>query len=167
MKKELNVDDLQLAEVRTFDSYRNASEIPSVHGYTFLIKKDNHYENLFYPSLEFSVFERVPYSNTTRDGEDYGSKILLVQGSIEDGPCYIIQSSLSKIIDKETISTDELKQYILYSDMFFVDRVMFFVEHKLSIFEWFKYDRKLIHDMFLKDEFSDYFESYKKKVLKK
>lgn len=167
MKKIVNVEDIYLAEVRRFDLEMNASEIPSVHGYTFLKKDEDHYGSLFHPAFDYPVYERVPYSNTTRDGEDYGSKIKLVQGDAINGPCYIIQSSLSKIVDRNTISMDEVRRYMLQSNMFFVDRILLLQERDLSFVERVSYCKTLMHDLELQSEFSDYYGMSEKKVLKK
>lgn len=167
MKEVINVDDLFLAEFRIFDLELNASEIPPVYGYVFLVKDRDCYKNVFYPELDYPVYERVPYANTTLDGEDYGSKIKLAQGELSDGPCYIIKCSFSNINDKRQISIDELKKYIFQSDKFFLDRVKLLQDHQLSTIECLQYDKKLMHDMFLLDEFPDYFEINRKKVLKK
>lgn len=157
MKKVVNVEDLFLAEVRRFDVEMNASEIPLVRGYTFLERDGDSYRNLFCPSLDYPVYVRTPYTNTTRDGEDYGSKIILAQGDVEDGLCFIIQSSLSKMINQDKITTSELKKYVLQSDKFFLDCAMLFDNHQISFLDCFINKSKLMRDISLKNElYPDY-----------
>ena len=37
------------------------------------------------------IYDRTNYSNTTLDGEDYGSILKLVSRNVESGPCYVIE----------------------------------------------------------------------------
>lgn len=87
------------------------------------MKENDTYYNLFNPMLDYPVYERVPYSNTTANGEDYGTKIQLIQGDACDGICYIVESfHLQSIFGDKQISLSELKSYILSSQFFFLDR---------------------------------------------
>ena len=123
MSQMINTENLKLADVRLFDAKRMASEIPNVHGYSFLVKDCDTYYNVFNPLLDYPVYERVPYSNTTLDGEDYGTKIQLVQGEACDGICYIIEPlNFQSLFGNNQISLAELKAYMLSSQFFFLDR---------------------------------------------
>lgn len=168
MSQKINTEKLKLAEIRLFDTEKMASEIPSVHGYTFLYEQDGKYQNIFRGEDGLPVFERVPYSNSTLDGEDFGSKIILLQGDVQDGPCYIIPSTSGKILfGKEQISISELKTYILHSNYYFIDRLSIMEEEYSSILQWLCNHKKRDQDIKLRREFQEYFGNSSKIFVKK
>ena len=168
MKQMINTKQLRLAEIRLFDADRMASEIPTVHAYTFLVENDGKYYNAFHGEDSFPVFERVPYSNSTLDGESFGSKIVLLQGEVNNGPCYIMSSSSGRnIFKKEEISELELKEYILRSQYFFLDRLSFLEEDSSMLFHLIQYFKIRESDLKIMDEFYRYFGDSSKKLIKK
>ena len=79
------VERIKKAQLRYFDG--NGTLVPDIKACTLFIKNDETYINLFNFVSECNVYERLPYSNNTRDGEDYGTKIRLVSGKEEKGLC--------------------------------------------------------------------------------
>ena len=121
---KIKLKRLKLARVKYFDKEHNGAEVNDIDAYAFLYEKDGEYVNLFNPAREYPVYGRVPYTNTTRDGEDFGSKIVLRSGEVESGPCYIIDmEDCSKFFGKDKMSLDSLKQYMMMSSSFFIDRL--------------------------------------------
>ncbi|MBR5370086.1 MAG: hypothetical protein IK137_02145 [Bacilli bacterium] len=117
----IQVDRIKKAQLRYFDG--NGTEIPEIEAYTIFIKKDDTYINLFDFVTDCNVYERLPYSNNTRDGEDYGTKIRLVCGKEEKGICYVLESGKMKELKNiESISLIDLYKIILESKDFYFDR---------------------------------------------
>ena len=65
------------------------------------------------------IYDRTNYSNTTLDGEDYGSILKLVSGNVESGPCYVIEKlNMEDIFGSErseNLTPAVLKQYMYNS----------------------------------------------------
>ena len=122
-RSNYKTEQLELAEIRNFNAKRKSSVIPGRRAYTILGKFDDHYYNILNPSLEYPVYGRLPYSNTTSDGEDFGTMISLVEGEIQDGPCYILDISMKKVLQKEYVSFEQLQEFVLDSWKFFPDRI--------------------------------------------
>ena len=124
-KKVMKTKSLRLAEVRYFDREHNGVEIPRINAYVILAQAGDRYLNVFNPGEELPVYDRVPYSNTTMDGVDYGTKIVLASGTCKNGLCYVLDKT--KIEDfffgKEEITFDQLEAFVLRSDLFFIDRM--------------------------------------------
>lgn len=156
MKQIINTKDLKIADVRLFDTKRMASEIPCVHGYVFLVKDNDMYYNLFDPFMEYPVYTRLPYSNTTLDGEDYGSKICLVQGEAQDGVCYIVENlNLRSLFGQDYITLPELKKYILSSQYFFIDRMSILDEEPFDL-------RTIIRNRKIREADQEHMEKFEK-----
>lgn len=127
-KIEFNVENLHLAEIKYLSLENGGVELGEPVSYVFLFKRperDRFYLNPISFVDTYAVFKRVPYSNTTRDGEDYGSKMKIVGNDyyLESGICYVLSSTTAReIFEKDTVSKEELEDYILASDKYFVDR---------------------------------------------
>ena len=120
----METKNVKLAQVRYFDTYHNGVEIPEIKAYTFLYKQGDYYINYLNPSEELPVYDRVPYTNTTLDGFDFGTKIVLAQGECMDGPCYVIENiGVDNIFGMDTITSEQLEEFVLKSNLFFVDRL--------------------------------------------
>lgn len=121
---EIKANKVRLAQVRYFDVEENASEIPHEPAYAFLIKVNGVYINPFNPIEEVPVYERVWYSNTTWEGREFGTKIVLAQGEVQEGKCYILELEMGKkLFDKDMITIKDLEDYMFNSEDFFVDRL--------------------------------------------
>lgn len=119
-----NVRDLKLGQVRYFDKDHNGIEVIPVSAYVILFKNGNDYYNIFNVDNVYPVYKRVPYSNTTMDGEDFGTKIVLDSGECKDGLCYVLENkSLMLLFKKDVVSYEELLEYVINSKFFFVDRL--------------------------------------------
>lgn len=115
------VERIKKAQLRYFDG--NGTEIPEIQAYTIFIKKDDTYVNLFDFITECNVYERLPYSNNTQSGEDYGTKIRLVCGKEERGICYVLEAGkMNELKSVDSISLMDLYKIILESDDFYFDR---------------------------------------------
>ena len=84
------VEKIKKAQLRFFDG--NGTEIPEIKAYAVLIKKKDSYINLFNFLEDCNVYDRLPYSNSTQSGEDYGTKIRLVAGEEKPGICYVLET---------------------------------------------------------------------------
>ena len=131
-KRVINTKDLKLARVKYFDTEHNGAELTDIEAYVFLQKVGDEYANVFELSDSTPVLDRVPYSNYTKDGEPFGTRLVHVNGELTDGACYVIEPvNVSEMLrrreysesERKDISLDELTQYVMSSDMFFVDRI--------------------------------------------
>lgn len=121
---KISADKVRIGQVRYFDTEVNASEIPEEKAYAFLVDVNGTYINPFNPLEEVPVYDRVNYTNTLSNGETYGTKIVLVNGEVKDGMCYILEKMDGRdIFDKEMVTLNDLKDYMLKSTDFFVDRM--------------------------------------------
>jgi hypothetical protein len=148
------VERIKKAQLRYFDG--NGTEVPEIKAYTIFIKNDETYINLFNFVTECNVYERLPYSNNTLDGEDFGTKIRLVCGKEERGLCYVLESGkMEELSHYDSISMTDLYKIILKSDDFYFDRkdIITAYPHLVS-----RRERKKIlkNDDVMMDELYDY-----------
>lgn len=155
------VERIKKAQIRYYDVEHNGVEIPELKAYTIFIKMGDMYVNLFNSFLEFNVYERVPYYNTTSNGEDFGSKIRLIQGKVESGECYVLESkSMTELEGMDTISIDALYKIILKSEDFYADRMELLYDHPYLVSYCEK--KKIIKkDLYKMGQFMSYLESKK------
>ena len=124
VNKQMKADQVRLARVRYYDDSKKGIEVDNIGAYAFLVKAGTKYINIFDITSDLPVFERVPYSNTTKDGEDFGSKVMQISG-VEDvsGLVYVLEDSTAKdLFNEDQVSDELLKRYIIHSKKFFVDR---------------------------------------------
>ena len=115
------VERIKKAQIRYFDG--DGTLVPDIKAYTIFIKNDDTYINLFNFVTECNVYERLPYSNNTRDGEDYGTKIRLVSGKEEKGICYILEyRKMEELEGLDSISMMDLYKIIVKSEDLYFDR---------------------------------------------
>lgn len=121
---KISADKVRIGQIRYFDAEMNASEIPEEKAYAFLVDINGTYINPFNPLEEVPVYDRVNYTNTTLDGETYGTKIKLVNGEVQEGMCYILEKGDGRdIFDKDIVSLKDMEDYMFKSSDFFVDRL--------------------------------------------
>ncbi len=150
----MKTNNMRLAQIRYFEEERNAVEILPIAAYVFLIHVGDKYYNLLNPAVEVPVYERVPYSNTTSAGEDYGSMIRLVEGEVKDGVCYVIDNvSVKGMFGKDEVELNEVEKYVMNSDLFFADRYALYRD-KSSFFDRLKNSKKIAEDAKTLDEFN-------------
>ena len=127
----IKTENLRLARVKYFDVEHNGAELTEHEVYAFLESIGGKYVNVFHPTEELPVYDRAPYANVTRDGEDYGNRLFHLSGDVANGPCYVLDLvSVSKMLGKEDISLSALKEYVLSSKNFFLDRISLIQQEK-------------------------------------
>ena len=160
---KLPVKNIRRAQLRYFQSDINACEIPEIKAYAYFLKIKDVYVNILNPFEDCNIYDRVPYSNSTRDGEDFGSKIKLVNGSSVDGICYVLDTEKVNISTKEYISIEEFESEIIKLDIFIPDRIRM-IESKNDVTGLMI--KRLIKDKKLYKQFEKYLEE-KEKILKR
>ena len=125
ISKTMKSENVRLARVRYYDVERNGLEVDDINAYAFLLKTGTSYINIFDMTSNYPVFDRVPYSNTTKNGEDYGTKVIQISGDPDkSGLCYVLEATTGKSLFNLDEVTDELlKIYMIHSNKFFVDRM--------------------------------------------
>ncbi len=121
---KISADKVRIGQMRYFDIERNGTEILEDKAYAFLVKVNGVYINPFNPFEEIPVYDRTKYTNTTLDGESYGTKIELACGEVKEGPCYVLEKLDGRdIFDKEEITISDMEDYMFASQDFFFDRM--------------------------------------------
>ena len=124
-EQEIKVENLSRAALRYYSEENKGVECGDNLSETFLVKiSEGVYINPFNPLEMYPVFKRAPYANVLMPyGEDYGSKMFLVGGDEQTGPCYVLSSDRTGLIFKrEKVTIGELEDYILSSGKYFKDR---------------------------------------------
>ena len=164
--KKIDANKLRLAQLKYFDEAHNGVEVNGLDAYAFLYNSDGHYINPFDSFTALPVYERLPYSNTTRDGEDFGSKIIYVQGDKSSGPCYVMgNTTMRELFGAKEITEEVLKNYIIKSRKFFIDRPV--LMRALSKKDLRRYQDKLIKDAEMMDRLTEFFESHEEEQIHK
>lgn len=148
--EKIKTKDLKLATLRYFSEENRGVEVDSPLGcYAFLVEigKDT-YVNPFNPLEEYPIFKRVPYSNTTMSGEDYGTKIMSVNNILREGPCYVLSdSSIVEYFSGEEIDLEVLEEYMLKSRGYFRERktaaLARLKKHPIKMYKILKNDEKM------------------------
>lgn len=123
MNRTIKAENLKLAALRYYDK-RKGVELTDPLGYVILEKvgKDM-YVNPLDIVEEYPIFEVMPHSNITASSDEYGNNMRLINGIDVGGPCYVLfNSNLKDSFDTNLISEQELKEYILRSNYYFIDR---------------------------------------------
>lgn len=163
MEKLINTKDLKLAQIRYFDTRHNGVEIPEIKAYAFLRKIGEKYINILNPEEYYPVYDRVPYTNTTSDGIDYGTKIVLVSGEEDDGPCYVMDRlDMDHIFGVQSLTKEQIEKVVLVSDLFFIDRPEL-LKRKGAFF----FHKKLREDEKKKEQFLKYLKRKEEKIYQK
>lgn len=119
---KIAVENLRKAKIRYYEEDKGC-EIPEVEAYALLIKIGDEYRNVVRPLEECTVYDRVPYSNRTQGGDDFGTKIVLASGKDEEGICYIIEKNLDAFEGKDYVTVSEIDDEIINNlDTFYFDR---------------------------------------------
>ena len=129
-EKMIDSKNIRLGRLTYFDTVHNGSAVPPVGAYVFMVK-DGLYYNPFDLTMDLPVYDRTPYTNTTKNGEDFGTKIVNVQGEVTDGLCVVLEKiDVGEYFGKEQMNLNMLKECILNSDSFFIDRIKLFEQEK-------------------------------------
>lgn len=122
--KIINTEDLKLARIKYYDTEHNGAELSDIEAYAFLRRVGDRYVNVFDILKDLPVLDRSIYPNERSNGEEFGNRLIHVCGELKDGPCYVIEPfSMRETIGFDYISEAELKEFVLRSDKFFVDRI--------------------------------------------
>lgn len=157
--RNLNLKNVKLARIKYFDVKHNGAEVNDIDAYAFLYEKNGQYANILNPERELPVYGRVPYTNTTLDGEDFGTKIVHKAGEVQDGPCYIIDvEDCSRLFQCTEIGLSKLKQYVLQSSKFFIDRYGMLKEGTRN--ERLLHYKKMQQDKKMVNAFNEFVESH-------
>ncbi len=146
MNRVIKVKNLRLAALKYYKVGKGV-ELTDPVGYVILEKfGENLYVNPIEIAEEYPTFERLPYANVTKDGEDYGSKLRLVNDIDKDGPCWVLfKGDLRDSFGKDVISEEELENYILNSADYFPDRLSI-AKERLEIRPSIKLFRIILND---------------------
>ena len=163
--RNLKVDTskVKLAQLRYFNLERKASEIPEDKVYAILVEVNGTYINVLNPLEELPVFDRSPYTNTTPDGKhEFGNQLFLINGELQDGPCYILErEDMKGELRREKVSISDIENYVLNSKLFFVDRVELLEKDKRLARD--RYYKKLyLEDIRKLTKLNEYLNSFKK-----
>ena len=124
----VSINRIKRAEMRYYERNKNGVAIPNIKAYAILIEVNGVYVNIVKPFKEYNVWGRLPYTNSTMSGEDFGTKITLLSGKDEDGVCYVLDSVLPMelinlaIEDTNNICINDIYRYIANSNDFYFDR---------------------------------------------
>ncbi len=159
VSRDIDASRLKLAQIKYFDKAHNGLEVTSMDAYAFLYEINGNYVNPFNVFEELPVYKRVPYANTTRDGEDFGSKIVHVQGDIKNGPCYVIGfTAVEDLFRNEDLDIEVLKDFIVNSRRFFIDRPE--IMKSFGVKDKFRYREKIESDEEMLRQFTEYMDSH-------
>ncbi len=131
MKNSIKTKDIRVGTIKKFVG--KGLEHKSDYQYVLLVKEDNKYLDLFdeLDEEKFAIFKRLPYSNTTLDGEDYGTKVYQVNGVFpkkNDECVLLVDVNFKNILNRDIISKDELKELTLKSKYFIRQRKEYALE---------------------------------------
>lgn len=162
MNNNYKKDNLYLAELRWFCEGKGI-EFDLPLSYVILNKNGNQYSNVFDIYENYPVFKRSNcYSNCTSEGVEFGSKMIYKSGILEEGPCWVIDSSLP--VNKDEVSLDDLKNFVMQDSRYFKDRRDFAKKKERNVF---KLMRLLFKDNLDYDYMNNYIESREKQKVKK
>ena len=162
---KIDTSKLRLARIKMYDSEAKGSEffptgvdVP----YVFLYNVNGTYINLLNPLDDYPVCKKTPYALCDKNGEDYGVWMVHVSGDLNDGPFYLMdaQNSRVNIFSEDEIDMETLKEYIIRSNKFFIDRLS--ILESLPVKERFKYRELIRKDSEKHNKFEEYVTSYEK-----
>lgn len=123
MKEKFDTDKLHLAVIK--NNTENGVEFTADFEYALLLEpREGIYINLLNPVRFYPVFKRLPYSNTTLDGEDYGTKLALVSKFTDENEryCYVLKKASFDQIFGKIATMEEIENFVLNSGFYFADR---------------------------------------------
>ncbi len=156
MKKKFSTSDLYLAEVKYADKEKGI-EVMEPISYAFVYHKDNSFYNVI-TKEEYPTYERVPYPNRTIDGEDYGTKVKLLNDIDNTGECYLLTGiNCRELFEKDKVQLETIEDYILNSSCYFKDRVGVAIKRLTDLKQPLKMIRIIRNETNKKDEIDEYF----------
>ena len=149
MKKNNYIDSkrIRVGKITYFDADNNGSLVPPISAYVFMLQFGNLYINPFDLASDYPVYDRVPYSNCTRDGLEYGTKIKHVQGEIKNGPCIVLEKvDFSEHYGEDKMSLKSLGDIMIGSNKFFVDRLNVLEDRNVGLIIKGSIRKKILED---------------------
>lgn len=129
---KIKSEGIRLAELRYFDKNCNGVEFGSPLSYALLYEIDDEHVPVFNGTKYINMFGLNDFDLVLRRskfygccdsvGNDYGTKMELVAGEVKTGPCWILTDVDFSEIFGSYVSYETLKNYVLKSDKYFMDR---------------------------------------------
>ena len=166
--KIIDSKNICLAQLRYFNFERKSTVIPDEKAYVVLLNVDGNYSNIITGEV-LPVYGRVPYTNTTLDGEDYGTMLYSVTGEIKDGMCYLLEEkeNFGMFVEKDRYSMKEIESKIINSSLLFVDRIDLLNKRKLSVINRLRANKIILKDTKKMENFNNSYCASEEKVIKK
>lgn len=128
----ISTDRIRLAELKYFDAKHNGIEYGDAQSYVLLYEVPDKctssvkYVNFFDFCDTYPVFKRSKfYGAFTKDGVDFGTKIVPVSDDVSTGPCFLLTDvNFRDVFGRDNVTIDVLENYILKSEKYFKDREM-------------------------------------------
>ena len=166
--KIIDSKNICLAQLRYFNFERKSTVIPDEKAYVILLNVDGNYSNIVTGEV-LPVYGRVPYANTTLDGEDYGTMLYSVTGEVKDGMCYLLEEkeNFGMFVEKDSYSMKEIESEIINSSLLFVDRIDLLNKRKLSVINRLRANKIILKDTKKMENFYNSYCASEEKVIKK
>lgn len=118
-----------LAEMKYYSKENNGIEVSAPLTYAFIVDLgEGQFANPFDISEDFPVFQKLPYSNCTSTGVEYGSKVFLANTIDRTGPCYVLSKNVGDMgLMGDIVSSEQLVDYMFKNseNLYFKDRKHF------------------------------------------
>ena len=115
-----------LAEMKYYSKEDNGIEVSDPLTYAFIVDLgEGQFANPFDISEDFPVFQKLPYSNCTSTGVEYGSKVFLANTIDRTGPCYVLSKNVGDMgLMGDIVSSEQLIDYMFKNseELYFKDR---------------------------------------------
>lgn len=129
MKNKIDIytKTLHLVNIRFYDKNRGIEvEDEDLVPKAIIFEKNQHYYNII-TGEELPYLIKAPYTNCTKTGVTYGNKYFVKNPDMIDdkGICYVETTDpfIEKIKEKDFITQKEIEEEILYSKLYFKDRI--------------------------------------------
>ena len=131
MERKIKTKDIYVGVVKTYTD--KGVEVSADSECVILLKEDGQYKNIFSldETLNCAIFKRVPYSNTTQDGEDFGTKLVQINEyqPTNNEECLILMDfDFQNFFGKEDIDIERIYDFSLKTDFFIRQRRRYAVE---------------------------------------
>ena len=150
--KEFKTEDVYLAEVRYFSKDRQSFlTLPDEEDRVFviLLKQGYRWCNIMQPDEVMPVYGRSDYSDTLANGENHGNLIMPIFGEFKEGFCCVLCPKPKIFSEKDTVTFEEIWDYVLQNDRFFPDRLDLIKNRVLAMYQddrirkWVAHNQKL------------------------
>ena len=131
MEKNAKTKDVKIGVIKRYTD--KGVELSSDYEYVLLVKRNNKYIDVFDKGNEekYAVFQRVPYANTTLNGEDFGTKLLQVNDyyCVDGEDCIILLNvDFRSVLKRDIISMEDLRALAFKSSFFIRQRKKYAIE---------------------------------------